>query len=50
MGLYSKAQIITYVEAVVRELLTSETLFAKCAVPIDRATKNMIDNIKEEAS
>ena len=50
MGLYSKAQISNYTEAVVRELLSSETLFAKRAVPIDRATKKMIDNIKEEAS
>ena len=50
LGLYSKAQISNYTEAVVRELLSSETLFAKRAVPIDRATKKMIDNIKEEAS
>jgi DNA topoisomerase-3 len=50
LGLYSKAQINNYTEAVVRELLSSETLFAKRAVPIDRATKKMIDNIKEEAS
>ena len=50
LGLYGKAQISNYTEAVVRELLSSETLFAKRAVPIDRATKKMIDNIKEEAS
>ena len=50
LGLYSKAQISNYAEAVVRELLSSETLFAKRAVPIDRATKKMIDIIKEEAS
>ena len=50
LGLYSKAQISNYTEAVVREMLSSETLFAKRAVPIDRATKKMIDNIKEEAS
>ena len=50
LGLYNKAKTNDYTEAVVRELLSSETLFAKRAVPIDRATKKMIDNIKEKAS
>ena len=49
-GEYNKAMIRDYTEAIVRELLSSEILFAKRAVPIDEETQEIIDYIKEKAS
>ena len=49
-GEYNKAMIRDYTEATVRELLSSEILFAKRAVPIDKETQEIIDYIKEKAS
>lgn len=49
-GEFNKAMICAYTEATVRELLSSEILFAKRAVPIDQETQEIIDYIKEKAS
>lgn len=49
-GQYNKAMVRDYTEAIIRELLSSEILFAKRAVPIDRETQEIIDYIKEKAS
>lgn len=47
-GCYNKAMAHTYAEAIVRELLSSETLFARRAVPIDYEIQEKIDYIKAQ--
>jgi len=49
-GQYNKAMVLAYTEATVRELLGSETLFAKRAIPLNREAVEIIDHIKEKAS
>lgn len=49
-GEYNKAMIRDYTEAITRELLASETLFAKRALPVNQEAQEIIDYIKQKAS
>ena len=48
-GQFGKAMVETYTEAITLELLSSETLFVKRALPLNRETRNLIESIKEKA-
>ena len=49
-GEYNKAMIRDYTEAITRELLASDTLFAKRALPVNQEAQEIIDYIKQKAS
>ena len=49
-GQYNKAMVNGYTEAITRELLASETLFAKRSLPVNQEAKEIIEYIKQKAS
>lgn len=49
-GQYNKAMINDYTEAITRELLSSETLFAKRSLPVSQQAEEIIEYIKQKAS
>ena len=49
-GQYIKAMINDYTEAITRELLASETLFVKRALPVSQEAEEIIEYIKQKAS